>query len=81
MAASCVALHNDDMDNRNKVGLHQRYMSSFEFRKMLADYESLCGKVITRKETDEERIERLNRKPYKYDLCKAAERVLNRNKE
>lgn len=81
MAASYVALHNDDMDNRNRVGLHQRYMSSFEFRKMLADYESLCGEVITRKETDKERAKRLNRKPYKYNLEKAAERVMNRNKE
>lgn len=65
---------------KGTVSLHQRYMSNFEYRKMIADYEGLCGEVITRKETDEERRERLNRKPYKYDLNKAVNRLLNKER-
>ncbi len=66
---------------RNRIGLHQKYMADYEYRMMIADYEKLCGEVTKTKETESERKERLNRRSYKYDLEKAVDRLLNREKE
>ena len=64
---------------RGIVSLHQRYMQQYEYRKMLSNYERFCGEVIVRKETEEEKRKGESRKPYKYDLNKAVDRLLKRN--
>lgn len=64
---------------RGIISLHQRYMQQYEYRKMLSNYERLCGEVITRKETEEEKQKGKSRKPYKYDWNKAVDRLLKRN--
>ena len=63
---------------KHTISLHQRYMSIYEYRTIIADYKRLCGTVVIRKETEKEKQERINRKPYRYDLNKAAERIKER---
>jgi hypothetical protein len=53
-------------------------MSNYEYRIMIANYKQLCGTVVERKETEEEKQKRNNRKPYRYDLDKAAARIKER---
>lgn len=64
---------------RDVLSLHQRYMSKYEYQSALDNYEKLCGEVVIRKESEEEKCEKEKRKPYKYDLNKAVERLLKRN--
>ena len=64
---------------RDILSLHQRYMQKYEYQNALDNYENLCGEVVTRKETEEEKRKGKSRKPYKYDLKKAVDRLLKRN--
>lgn len=63
---------------KSTISLHQQYMSNYEYRMMIANYKQLCGTVVERKETEEEKQKRNNRKPYRYDLDKAAARIKER---
>ena len=57
------------------LSLHQRYMSRYEYIMMLLSYEGNCKELGTYYMDPEPKKE-----PYRYDLDKAAQRIIRRNR-
>ncbi len=57
------------------LSLHQRYMARYEYIMMLLSYEDNCKELGSYYITPEPKKE-----PYRYDLDKAAEMIIRRNK-
>lgn len=55
--------------------LHQKYMSRYEYIMMLLSYEDNCKELRTYYMDPEPKKE-----PYRYDLDKAAQRIIRRNR-
>lgn len=63
------------MQSTLKQNLHQRYMARYEYIMMLLSYEDNCKELGSYYIDPESKKE-----PYKYNLDKAAERIIRRNR-